>query len=176
MDEMKYGKELVEQLQREIERMQESISDRYDRINAGMTDMDDCFMSQKCEDRGIANNRDKINLINKGGCTWFREYATLDGQLVNARWCKTQYGSSLRVEMPDGRVVWTTASTAKGLAKKGLKQVECLRPAWYRFSSGGLGGMLGVYCGSYVPFPSDINYATGEPASAEPIEIREVTA
>ena len=49
-----------------------------------------------------------------------------------------------------------TATTAKGLAKKGLKQVECLRPAWYKFSSSH-SGMLGVYTGDYVPFPSDIN-------------------
>lgn len=171
---MKYGKELVEQLEQEIKRMQESISSRYDRIDAGLTDMDDCFISQKCEDRGISNNREKINLINNGGCLWFTEYATLDNKLINARWCKTQYGYSLRAEMPDGRVIWTTANTQKGLAKKGLKKVECKRPAWYKFSSGGLSGMLGVYAGSYVPFPSDVNYATGEPAGSDPIEIRDI--
>lgn len=171
---MKYGKELVEQLEQEIKRMQESINSRYDRIDAGLTDMDDCFISQKCEDRGISNNREKINLINNGGCLWFTEYATLDNKLINARWCKTQYGYSLRAEMPDGRVIWTTANTQKGLAKKGLKKVECKRPAWYKFSSGGLSGMLGVYAGSYVPFPSDVNYATGEPAGSDPIEIRDI--
>jgi len=170
--DMKYGKELVEQLQTEIDRLKESISNRYDRIDAGWTDMDDCFISQRCEERGIRNNEEKINLINNGGCLWFAEYATLDNQLVNAHWCNTQYGYSLRAEMPDGKVVWTTAHTQKGLAKKGLKQVECKRPAWYKFSSSH-GGMLGVYTGDYVPFPSDINYATGEPASSEPIEIRD---
>lgn len=170
---MKYGKELVEQLEAEIQRMQESISNRYDRIEAGWTDMDDCFISQRCEERGISNNREKINLINNGGCLWFPEYATLDNQLVDAYWCKTQYGYSLRAKMPDGRVVWTTASTAKGLAKKGLKKVECKRPAWYKFSSSN-SGMLGVYTGDYVPFPSDVNYATGEQASDMPIEIRDV--
>lgn len=170
---MKYGKELVEQLQGEIERLQVSISNRYDRIDAGWTDMDDCFISQRCEERGISNNMQKINLINNGGCLWFTEYATLDNKLVDAHWCKTQYGYSLRAKMPDGRVVWTTASTAKGLAKKGLKKVECKRPAWYKFSCSH-GGMLGVYTGDYVPFPSDVNYATGEPAGNEPVEIRDI--
>ena len=169
---MKYGKELVEQLQAEIDRMKESISNRYDRIDAGWTDIDDCFISQRCEERGISNNMDKIDLISKGGCLWFGEYATLDGQIVNAHWCNTMYGEKLRGVMPDGMVIWTTATTAKGLAKKGLKKVECLRPAWFRFSSSN-SGMLGVYTGSYVPFPSDINYATGEPASSEPIAIRD---
>ena len=171
---MKYGNELVEQLEREIARLKETINDRYERIDAGWTDMDDCFMSQRCEERGIQNNQEKIDLIKDGGCMWFLEYATLEGQLVNAHWCNTQYGCSLRAVMPDGRVVWTTATTAKGLAKKGLKKVKCLRPAWFKFSSGGASGMLGVYCGSYVPFPSDINYATGEPAPYDPIEIRDI--
>lgn len=171
---MKYGQELIADLEREITLMQEAIDHRWERINAGMTDMDDCFISQKCEDRGISNNRDKINLIQRGGCEWFREYATLDGTLVDAHWCNTRYGWKLRAKMPDGSVVWTTASTKAGLAKKGLKQVECLRPAWFKFSSGGLGGMLGVYAGSYVLFPSDTNYATGEPAADDPVEIREV--
>ena len=169
----KYGKELVEQLKKEIARLEESISNRWDRINEGMTDIDDCFMSERCEERGIQNNRDKIDLINRGGCEWFLEYATLDNKLVEAHWCKTQYGYSLRAKMPDGRVVWTTATTAKGLAKKGLKKVECLRPAWFKFHSS-QGGMLGVYTGSYVYFPSDVNYATGEPAGSEPLEIRDI--
>ena len=169
----KYGKELVEQLKKEIARLEESISNRWDRINEGMTDMDDCFMSERCEERGIQNNKDKIALINKGGCEWFLEYATLDGKLVDAHWCNTKFGSSLRVKMPDGSVVWTTACTAKGLAKKGLKKVECLRPAWFKFSCS-QGGMLGVYTGQYVYFPSDVNYATGEPAGSEPLEIRDI--
>lgn len=170
---MKYGTELIESLERDIATARESISDRWDRINAGMTDIDDCFVSERCEERGIANNEAKIALIRDGGCAWFTEYATLDGTLVNARWCETRYGTKLRVEMPDGSVVWTTAYTDKGLAKKGLKRVECKRPAWYKFGGGAGGGMLAVYTGSYVLFPSDVNYATGEAASAEPIAIRD---
>ena len=168
---MKYGKELVAQLEEEIRLMQESIKNRYERIDAGWTDIDDCFISQRCEERGISNNKAKIDLINDGGCMWFGEYATLDNQIVSAHWCNTKYGEKLRVVMPDGQVVWTTATTEKGLAKKGLKRVECKRPAWFKFSSGN-SGMLGVYTGEYVPFPSDINYATGEPAGSEPVEIR----
>lgn len=172
---MKYGKELIADLEREIELLKESDRNRWERINNGLTDIDDCFMSMKCEERGISNNRQKIDLINDGGCAWFTEYATLDGQLVDAHWCKTQYGYSLRAKMPNGSVVWTTAHTDKGLAKKGLKKVECKRPAWYKFSSGGLGGMLGAYAGSYVLVPSNFNYATGETATDEPLEMRDYT-
>ena len=170
---MKYGKELIEQLQDEIARMEKSGRERWERINNMDTDIDDCFISMRCEDRGIANNKSKSDLIKDGGCAWFIEYATLDGVLVDAYWCHTKFGDSLRVKMPDGSVVWTTATTTKGLAKKGLKKVECKRPAWFAFHSSQR-GMLGVYTGEYVMFPSDVNYATGEAASVDPIEIRDV--
>lgn len=169
---MKYGQELIEQLEREIEAYEEERAERERRIANWETDEDDCFISMRCTDRNEELARDKIALIKDGGCMWFSEYATLDGTLVKARWCNTKYGYSLRAEMPDGTVVWTTADTAKGLAKRGLKKVECLRPAWFAFHSSN-SGMLGVYTGCYVPFPSDFNYATGEDASREPIEIRD---
>lgn len=169
---MLYGDELIKALEKENECMKRAIKDRIDRINNEETDWDDCFISQRCESRGIDTNNEKIALIKDGGCAWFTEYATLDGVLVKARWCDTKFGSSLRAEMPDGSVVWTTALTDKGLARKGLKRVSCLRPAWFAFKSSAK-GMLGVYTGSYVLFPSDYNYATGEAASNEPIEIKE---
>lgn len=169
---MKYGQELVEQLKREIEVTREAMANRIERINEGMTDIDDCFISDRCDSRSVSLCKDKIDLIENGGTMWFREYATLDGQLVEAHWCNTMYGYKLRAQMPDGTVVWTTAITKKGLAKRGLKMVECRRPAWFAFHSSN-SGMLGVYTGSYVPFPSDYNYATGEPAGAEPLEIRD---
>lgn len=167
---MKYGKELIAQLEQEIKLLRESIDDRMGRIAQGCTDMDDCFLSQRVEERGITEKLNEIELIKNGGCAWFIEYATLGGQLVNARWCDTRYGSKLRVEMPDGSVVWTASTTKKGLEKRGLKEVNVRRPAWFAFRS--CGGMAGVYSGSYVLVPSAVNYATGEPAGAEPIEIR----
>ena len=169
---MEYGNKLIETLEKQIAHYQAAISDRFDRIDAGLTDIDDCFISQRCEDRGISTAREKIDLIKRGGCAWFTEYATTDGTLINAKWCDTRYGYRLRAEMPDGSVVWTSASTPAGLAKRGIKAVQCLRPAWYAFKSSS-SGMLGVYTGDYVLFPSDINYATGEPAPAEPLEIRD---
>lgn len=167
---MKYGKELIAELEREIETLRERIENRSDRIDKWETDEDDCFISERVETRGIQLAKDKIDLIKRGGCAWFTEYATLDGKLVKANWCKTRFGSSLRAEMPDGSIVWTTSTTEKGLAKKGLKTVKCLRPAWFAFKSA-QSGMMGVYAGNYVLFPSDTNYATGEAAAVEPMEM-----
>lgn len=60
---MEYGKKLIETLEAQIASYQKAISDRYDRINEGLTDIDDCFISHRCEERGINNARDKIDLI-----------------------------------------------------------------------------------------------------------------
>lgn len=169
---MLFGQELIEKLEREIETLKGAQERREERIRNWETDEDDCFISDRVEMQGIRVNMDKIDLIRRGGCEWFDEYATLDGQLVKARWCNTRYGLSLRVEMPDGSVVWTTGS-AKALAKRGLKRVLCLRPAWYAFRANGR-GMYGVYTGGYELFPSDYNYATGEAASVNPIAVKEV--
>ena len=170
---MKFGTELIESLEREIARMNEALESRVERIANWQTDEDDCFISERVESRTISVNQRKIALIKDGGCSWFREYATLDGKLVRARWCNTRYGWKLRAEMPDGSVVWTSATTAKGLAKQNLKEVECLRPAWFAYKTP-YSGMLGVYCGDYELFPSDWNYATGEQAPDGPIEIRDI--
>lgn len=167
---MRYGQELIEMLEKEVASYEAAMADRSRRIAEWQTDEDDCFISQRVDKRGLELAKDKIALIKDGGCMWFPEYATLDGTLINARWCNTKFGYSLRAEMPDGSVVWTTADTEKGLAKRGIKKVMCKRPAWFAFHSSN-SGMMGVYTGSYVPFPSDINYATGEYATAEPIEV-----
>lgn len=170
---MVYGEELIKRLEDEIRIAKESIDRRSERIKNWETDEEDCFISERNESRVIRVNQNKIALIRDGGCAWFREYATLEGKIVDAHLCSTKYGYSLRVEMPDGSVVWTTSRTAKGLAKRGIKMVECLRPAWYAFKSP-YRGMMGVYCGDYELFPSHTNYATGEEASSEPIEIRDI--
>lgn len=175
---VKTGKELIKSLEEDLAAFQRSIENRQRRIDNWETDEDDCFISIRTDERGLQLVKDKLALIKDGGCAWFPEYATLDGQLINARWCKcrsfTGYGTEykLRMEMPDGSVQWTTATTAKGLAKRGVKRVLCKRPAWYKFQSSA-GGMLGVYTGEYVLFPSSINYATGEEASEEPLEVKE---
>lgn len=170
---MMYGIELINKLENEIATLQAAVERRAERIANWETDEDDCFISERCETRGIQVAKDKIQLIKDGGCAWFTEYATLDGTVVKANWCNTMYGYSLRIEMPNGEVVWTTAKTAKGLAKKGIKRVECKRPAWYAYKTP-YSGMMGVYVGSYELFPSNFNYATGEDAKVEPLEVRDI--
>ena len=169
---MKYGQELIRQLEEEIQITEKAQANRSQRISNWETDEEDCFLSIRVEEICQRARRDKITLIENGGTAWFPEYATLDGQPVKARWCNTKYGRSLRAEMPTGEVVWTSSSSKKGLEKKGLKRILCKRPAWYCYKTP-YTGMMGAYCGSYELFPSNINYATGEDAGVEPLEIRD---
>lgn len=169
---MKYGAELIAQLEAENVRLQAAREDRAQRVAAWQTDEDDCFLSERVEARTISTNRAKIDLLRRGGLAWFQEYVTTDGEPVEARWCDTRYGCRLRVVFPGGRVVWTSAETPRGLARLGLRKVWAQRPAWFAFRSSA-SGLMGVYSGAYVLFPSDTNYATGEPAPAAPVRIVE---
>ena len=47
---MKYGEELIRELEAEIERYENQMSRRWDRINNGETDQEDCFVSMRVEE------------------------------------------------------------------------------------------------------------------------------
>ena len=160
-----FGEELIRSLQKDIERNHDSIADRERRIMDGRTDMDDCFLSQHNDEFMLRGARQKIALLKSGGLAWFRDYQTLEGFPVKAKWVQGAWGERLRVYMPDGKTVWTSAKTAKGLAKNGLKAVAALRPAWFKIDSQGLGTE------TWTMFPSDKNYATGKPAGSDPVEV-----
>ena len=173
MKGMLYGAELIKSLENEKARIRESQDERRKRIDAWETDEDDCFISIRCDERAYHLCNDKIRLIQAGGCHWFVEYQSVDGvPEKDHHWFTNKFGGmSCRVELADGRVIFTSADTEKGLAKKGLKKVLALRPAWYAFHSSAR-GMMGVYSGEYILFPSDVNYATGEYATVEPLEVK----
>lgn len=173
MKAMLYGVELIKSLENEKALIRENQRNREKRIANWETDEDDCFISIRCDDRNSHLIDDKIQLIQDGGCHWFVEYQSTSGvHEKKHNWFENKFGGwSLRVELMDGTVVYTSADTEKGLAKKGLKKVLALRPAWYAFHSSQR-GMMGVYSGEYVLFPSSVNYATGEDATVEPLEVK----
>lgn len=147
----------IEMLNARYERTLECIRDRERRIANCEVESTDCFLSARADADRLRTIERQREILENGGLAWLWEYATLDNQLVEARWVDTRYGRKLVAEMPDGSTVWTTAQTAKGLAKKGLKEVRCLRPAW-------------------AESPRELwaakwNRATGEDAAEEPVEI-----
>lgn len=103
-----------------------------------------------------------IQKIQDGGCAWFPEYATLDGEVVDFRWQTSDNGKYLVVILPNGEITTVTDISPEGLANAGIQYVECKRPAWFERDAN-----YNCYC-----VKSDVNYATGEKASAKPVEVR----
>lgn len=142
-----------------IERVRESQRNRAERIANCEVDDTDCFMSIASDRAALELYEKQLEILNDGGYAWFTEYATLDGQLVDARWVETRYGAKLVADMPNGETVWTTATTDKGLAKRGLRKVRVKRAAWADFGS----PWATVYASKY-------NRATGKEENG-PVEV-----
>lgn len=163
----------IESLENEIKHLESIIQNRDERIKRGEVDEDDCFISMKVNSDGIKAANMKINIIKGGGTAWFDWYKDMNGvPCTDANWVQTKYGLSLCVNFADGRTVWTTATTEKGLAKKGLVKVEALFPAWVKSYSHER-GLLGVFNSSVGIYRAELNRATGE-YHPEPYEIREL--
>ena len=146
----------IEMLDAERERVLEVIRDRAERIANCEVDDADCFMSVRADQKHLNRIDAQKKILEDGGFAWFYEYATLDNVLCKSKYCKTKYGYTNRVEMPDGSIVWTNARTEKGLAKHNLKQVRVKRVAWIDYD--GL-------------FPAKLNRATGEYSDDNIVEI-----
>lgn len=161
----------IESLEAEIARINKVIDSRNERIVNGETDEDDCFISIRVNENAIKEANLQIDIIKNGGTSWFDWYTDMNNvPCVDARWVDTKFGGSMVVNFADGRTVWTTAQTEKGLAKKGLKKVEARFPVWTKTYCHG-SGMLGVFNSSVGTYRAELNRATGE-YHPEPYEIR----
>lgn len=119
---------------------------------------------------GIRRAEMEIEIIKNGGTAWFDWYTDLNGEVcTDARWVNTKYGTSLVVNFADGRTIWTSATTEKGLARKGLKQICARFPVWVKSFCNG-SGLLGVFNSSVGQYRAELNRATGE-YHPEPYEI-----
>lgn len=90
----------------------------------------------------------KLKLIDEGCIQQYSTLETLDGIEVNYHWCNTKFGTSRRVVMPDGDIVWTSARTEKALNKKGLKTGTKESFIWISING--------------TQYESDFNYSTGQ--------------
>lgn len=152
-----------------LARTRESIRSRAERIANCEVESTDCALSMMADRETVALCEKQLELLD-GNCeAWFSGYATLDGEVVDARWVDTRYGSKLVVDMPNGETVWTTADTEKGLAKRNLKKVMIKRTAWAKLVSNGNSFASGR---SIVVYPAYLNRTTGE--YNEDIEVLEV--
>ena len=142
-----------------IERTRRAMADRARRIAYCEVEATDCALSMMADRETLSLCERQLEILDAGGYAWLPDYRTLDGEEVEWAWVDTRYGRKLVVDMPDGSQVWTTACTAKGLAKRGIKRVRALVPAWARLRSNGSSVASGCYVETY---PTQLNRATGE--------------
>lgn len=150
-----YGEELRKLVLATKQRMQEGIYDRARRIANGETDIDDCFMSQRVEERAIAECNMQLHILDGDGMMDFDAWFDADGKEQRVRWVHTRYG---------GAYVWNGifASSEKALMKKTGLTCKTIRvPVWTKFVASG-SGMMGVYSGSYQRVRWHTNMVTGE--------------
>lgn len=151
-----YGEALAESIQSTIACMEESLADRNERINAGLTDMDDCFISERTEQRAIQEARIQLDILRGGGTMPIDAVIDENGVEVNVRYVDTRYGPKYV-----GNGVF--ANSMKALLKKtGWTTEERNVPCWTKFMPGSGGGMCSVYTGTIGVVRWHTNMVTGE--------------
>ena len=161
---MKTGKELIKSLKEEIQHTKDLISDRHKRINEGLTDMDDCFVSQRSNDLNVSLNEAKISILENGGLWSFEALYFEDGMLASDKIVSSKYGSCwVLTDEAEARYGKRFVGLLKDATykKKGFKRGDIEKSAWATYSSNGT-GMMGAYMASVKIFPSHTNYFTGK--------------
>jgi len=150
-----YGSDLKDQLIKDRQRILDTMAERNSRINQGVTDYDDCFMSIKVEQGRLSEIDMQLKILASDGLR--NEEALFDenGNEVSMRWVSTKYGTRI---VANG----IFASSVKALIKKTGFELKTIRvPCWTRFVTSG-SGLCGVYSGSYIMDRWHTNMVTGE--------------
>ncbi|MCA9366764.1 hypothetical protein KC887_00665 [Candidatus Kaiserbacteria bacterium] len=157
------AKKRIEQLQQQIADKRKLMADRQQRIAAGQTDMDDCFVSERSNQQAIDLATAKIEILENGGLAEFDCLCDLQtGEVVSTNCFNGQYGYCWKIDeahVPKFGKYVGDASRESTYARKGLKSSTCMLPAWACFETHGT-GMAGAYSAFVKVFPSNKNYAT----------------
>ena len=150
-----FGAELTESIKKKIEHYEELLRNRAERIALGMTDMDDCFLSDKIERTSIQEAKLQLEILSGDGCEERDVIIDEDGKDVGARWVQTRYGNRITA-----RGIY--ASSAKALCKKtGWSEDKRRIPVWTKWIPCG-SGLAGAYSGYYAKVRWHTNMKTGE--------------
>lgn len=150
-----FGEALANQIRKTIEQNKAAIVNRIERINAGLTDLDDCFLSDKLEHGKIKECEMQLAILSGDGCEEREIVIDENGDEVGTRWVQTRYGNRIV-----GRGVF--ANSVKALCKKTGWTITRRRvPVWTKFETY-TSGMAGVYSGYYKTVRWHTNMKTGE--------------
>ncbi len=150
-----FGDALIERIEQDIQHYEELIRDRAKRIDNGMTDMDDCFISERVERSAITEAKMQLEILRGDGCEERDVVIDENGEDVGARWVQTRYGNKVVA-----RGVF--ANSINALCKKtGWTETTRRIPVWTKWIPCGI-GLLGACYGSYEKVRWHTNMKTGE--------------
>jgi hypothetical protein len=159
---MMKAQELIKELQNEINKYTAIIQDRSRRIGEGLTDIDDCFMSDKSNRLQIDLAKKKIQILKNGGTSTFTVLRDIEtGEIVSRKLVDGRFGLCHLISdeyvSKFGRFVGMAKREAT-YTKKGLKQDVAKFPAWATTEASG-SGLYGAYMAQVVVYQSKKNYA-----------------
>jgi len=161
---MKYGKELLENLKKEILNRKKMAEDREKRIDNFETDETDCATSIRMEYHNDTIAEMKISILENGGFSDFECLRDFQNNVISTKVISGKYGLCWLIDQKYQSLYGTFVGLAKRestYTKKGIKTSTIKLPAWVAFKGNG-SGMYGAYTGSPIVFPSNINYWTGK--------------
>ncbi len=158
-----YGEELRKSILATRQRMVDSIESRAERIANWETDEDDCFLSQRVEERAILECDMQLRILDTDGCEDYEAVFDEQGRECRVRYVSTKYGGAYVTDiLVDGKVKPIFASSMKALLKKTGYHKKIIRvPVWTKFCTP-YKGLYGAYCGSYEVVRWHTNMVTGE--------------
>lgn len=159
MTQQRFGDELVRSLKETLASLKCIRNDRQGRIASGVTDIDDCFISDKCDEERMCEIREQIRIIENGGTMKSKTLFDKNGVEVRVYKAKTKYGLCVCCEV-DGKTVYSQ-SVEKLAVKSGFQFRTVEVPCWTKMESSG-SGMFGAYTATYQVVRWHTNMATGE--------------
>ena len=155
-------KNLKAQLEAEIARNTEILNERYERINRGETDIDDCFISERFNKLAIQLAKTKLQLLENGGTSEFPCLRDLNtSEVVTHTLVNGRYGQCWLVEEKFRKKFGTfvgIAARSSTYHKKGLKWSTVELPSWATTKAQG-SGMAGAFNSVVTIYPATKNYA-----------------
>lgn len=146
---MKYGTQLLEQLQLELKQNAQIARDRETRISNCDVEWSDCFLSIAANQVSADVLRAKIQILKQGGTSSFPALLDSEGKVIE------------RAKLISGRFgpVWLLDGVFYGSKKMkaaGITEGEQQLPAWAKIGATSRTNWF------VEIFPSDVNYATGQ--------------
>lgn len=121
---------------------------RAERENDCMQESSDSALSRMAEDNIINLLNEKIEILENGGKSYFKELLHLDGIKTNAKLINTRYGESFMIESENGgNPIWINPNVKEStLKRKGFKIEWLPSYAWCKLKSGnGLTSYVDVF-------------------------------